>query len=105
MSFLSSKDEGVLAALRRTGSDLTLPHVLRHYLYLSEKAVAERVARQLTGFQVEVRPGTDGSWLLLAIQQCVPSEAAVGRNRTLFERLAKENGGEYDGWEAGVRKK
>jgi hypothetical protein len=102
---MSSKDAPVLAALRKAGSKLDLPHPIRHYLYVPTQSSAEAAARVLRGdgFNAEVQRAALGAqWLVLTTHTMVPSPEAIARTRARFEKLAAEQGGEYDGWEAGI---
>ena len=104
---MDARDAQVLEGLRRAGSKLDQPHSLLHYVYVPAKEKAETVGRQLKkdGLTVEVRQAAMGTdWLVLARHQVVPTDSQIAKLRALFEAVAKEAGGEYDGWEAGVRK-
>jgi hypothetical protein len=92
-----------LAAL----SDAEAPHTILHYVYVPDAEVAASIAGELhlRGFRTEVRLGADGSnWLVLARHEGVPSEALMSSTRRFMEALVGDVGGEYDGWEAEVRR-
>lgn len=79
------------------------PVPVAHYLYFPEEKAAKRAAERLReqGFTTEERLGADEvNWLVLATHRIVPSEATLAAVRTRMENLAREGGGEYDGWEA-----
>ena len=83
------------------------PHVLLHYLYFPRESAARNAANKLChyGFHTEERLGAEGvTWLVLARHDIVPTEAAISAARQLMESLAESCNGEYDGWEAEVRK-
>ena len=107
-------DCGVLKALADHGSDLAKPHHIVYYFYFPSKGVANTVAARLKqqGFgiqRISPAPGPwwkrifdSGSWTCVAETHVVPSEEAIFRTTDLFNAIAAEFGGEYDGWEAGV---
>ena len=104
---MSGTDADVLAALKKAGSRLDLPHPLRHYLYVPSQADADAAAGVLRGegFGATVERAAMGAdWLVLITHQIVPSPENVARTRARFEQLAKQHKGEYDGWEAGIVK-
>ena len=103
---MNSNDAKVLEALRNARVDMSVSHQARHYLYVSDRAVAEQLAQRIgeNGYKSEVHPGVDrGTWLVLAVRIHVLTEAEVTRIRTVFDSLASEFGAEYDGWEVGIR--
>ena len=100
-----SHDQAVLDALAEV-SDLTAPHLVRHYLYVPTRDVADSIQKELEqlGFRVEVRIGAlGGDWLVLASHQIVPLLQTLTSTRELMESLVDPANGEYDGWEAEVR--
>jgi hypothetical protein len=106
-SAVSTADESVLEQLRVAGSDLKLPHQIRHYLYFPTKAIAEGVAEQLRreDYGVDVRRSAHGeSWLVLASHSVMPTAKIIGDIRTHLEAVASAMHGEYDGWDAAVAK-
>ena len=81
------------------------PRDLQHYLYLPTHSTAQGVAHVVTaeGFGVEVRDPLPHStdYLVLAERRSVVlTVAEITAARALFERLAAEHQGEYEGWEA-----
>ncbi len=93
--------------LRESGADLSGPLPIRHYLYFRAPAQAEAAAEAIRRehIDVEVRPSAQGTdWLALAEHRVVVNPDSIGHLRALLEGLAAQNGGEYDGWEAGVEK-
>jgi regulator of RNase E activity RraB len=100
-------DRAVLYELQRAGSDLTLFHHIRHYLYFPTETAARKAAETLRaeGYTVEVERGSDDvSWLALAAHSVIPSIEVITRVRSRLESLAASMRGEYDGWEAAVIK-
>jgi hypothetical protein len=78
---------------------------IHHYLYFPDKLIGERVANvlRLQGYIVDDRLGADDvNWVLLVKSNAVPTSVTIGEQRRLLEQTAKENNGQYDGWEADV---
>ena len=74
----------------------------RHY-FMTVGLVAESVRQELLtrGFSVEISHGGPDKfhWLCLAIREMLPRHAELRRLRSELTRLARDAGGEYDGWE------
>jgi hypothetical protein len=78
---------------------------IRHYLYFSDKANAEKAAQwfQSQGFSVETRLGADGENWLTSVKHPIPTKTEdMEKLRDEMEALAAQLNGEYDGWEATV---
>jgi hypothetical protein len=87
----------------RLVTNVSAVHSFHHYLYFADERSAKNVARILReqGLEVQDRLGADDiNWLVLAQIYAVPTEANISTTAALFERIAAEHGGEYDGWEA-----
>jgi hypothetical protein len=103
---IDDQDQIALNALRESGSDLTQPTEINHYLYFPSQKVAQQVAAVLTkdGYVVKVdmsavpRPGQE--WLALATQTAVPTIAYLRKTRNQLNKIATKFNGVYDGWEA-----
>jgi regulator of RNase E activity RraB len=101
-----SDDRAALAELYQA-SEPGKSHVVRHYLYFPTEDGAAEVASRLkiSGFMTEQRLGADGvNWLVLARHEVVVSEELIEATRLMMVVLAEKVGGEYDGWEAEVRR-
>ena len=88
-------------------SDGETSHLILHYLYTPTGDTARQVASELrgSGFDVQQRLGADGvHWLVLARHEVVPTDQVMASIRRSMETLARTVGGEYDGWEAEVRR-
>jgi regulator of RNase E activity RraB len=99
-------DRLIVEQLRSMGADLSKPREVLHYVYLPSQEAAQAAGSELQakGYSVEVRPaaGPPGPnpWLCLAtIEEVVSVESATAATRSVTA-LAKQHGGEYDGWEA-----
>jgi hypothetical protein len=87
-------------------SDITQPHAITHYLYVSTSGFAAQIAGELAqrGFRTEVeRSGYGNDWLVLAHHEVVPTLKLITVVRRQMEALVATVSGEYDGWEAAVR--
>ncbi|NMO16274.1 ribonuclease E inhibitor RraB [Pyxidicoccus fallax] len=92
-----------LRELLQSTANPSTPHCFQHYLYFPSRDVGTAVAQQLQarGFTVESRLGADGvNWLVLASHHLPLEPRIVEAARSSLEQLAREHGGEYDGWEA-----
>ena len=101
-----SDDSRAIAELAAV-SDEDAAHTILHYIYVPNSEDAASIVGELRhrGFQTEERLGADGSnWLVLARQEAVPSESLMASTRRFMETLVASVGGEYDGWEAEVRR-
>lgn len=82
-------------------------HTIAHYVYVPSPELAASLASELRrhGFRTEECLGGDGlNWLVLARHDAVPSESRMASTRRLMESLVANVEGEYDGWEAEVRR-
>lgn len=98
-----TEEELALRELLQGSAAPNAPHLFQHYLYLPTREEGETVAEQLRarGFTVESRLGADGvNWLVLASHHLLPERQVLEAARSSLEQLAREHGGEYDGWEA-----
>jgi len=103
---VTSDDRAALDAHR--GSSMQAgPHSVLHYLYFPRQQAAILAAGVLRdrGFATEERLGADSiNWLVLARHEIVLSEETIAGVRHVMEDLARQHGGEYDGWEVEVTK-
>lgn len=98
-------DDKTRRQLAQAGGDLTKPTDVVNYLYLPDEPRAQKAGADLrsAGFTVEVRPAARGqNWLTKSNRDMIPSAENIAQMRALFERLANQLGGDYDGWEAAV---
>lgn len=102
----ASPDEQTLAALASAGADLTQPTEVNSYLYLPTEGHAQSAAQILRkeGYSTDVRPPLEGytTWLCLATRQMVPRRDDIAAMSDRLGDIAREFGGEFDGWEAAV---
>ena len=98
-------DKDALNELKQV-SDVTAPHVVKHFLYFPSEQAAKKIGTVLRaqGFEVNDSLGTIyGRWMVIATSEVVPSFDKICELRTLLSSIANELGGEYDGWEAEVQ--
>jgi Regulator of ribonuclease activity B len=93
-----------LRQLEGVGADLTKPRHVLHFLYFAHETNAREAAAaaEHVGYEVTVTaPGEARErWTLRAETTRVVDFTNVAGFRALFERIASEHDGEYDGWEA-----
>ncbi len=104
----ASDDSLVIQELKKSGSNVSKPHDIEFYLYFPNRKVAERASlkiRKLGCSIKKIAPAASGpGWLVLAAKTMIPTESALTQLRGEFDRIARSEKGEYDGWEAGVVK-
>jgi Regulator of ribonuclease activity B len=97
-------DQLNLLHLRGRGADLTKPRHILHFLYFAAEEDAGRATSAIEAAGYDVTLGApDGNanrWSVRAETTRVVDESNVGAFRALFERVAAQHHGEYDGWEA-----
>lgn len=99
-------DDHLLREIARR-SRIDAPRHWVHYVYFADEAGARSAARAIeragwTLQTVDAAANGDG-WVVIADQHdVVVTPASVQSARSLFERVAAEAGGDYDGWEASV---
>src|SRR5215472_3003200 len=93
-----------LAELREQGSRLNLPHPVRGFVVFDEEPAARQAGELLhkEGYRCTVRAAADGTWVITAVINVVPTPGAITRLREQFEAVASANGGTYRGWDAPV---
>ncbi len=101
----ASDDQAVLDQLAAAGSDLSKPHRVEFYLYFPTEQAAREAAERLEaeGFEGEMERSADlSSWLCLVSQRMVPELSGIAATKRRLAAVAREFGGEYDGWETKV---
>jgi hypothetical protein len=91
-----------LDEIRHAGSDPTVPHPTRHFIYVPGVKPAQQLAHLLkkSSRQVEVDTSArKGYWLVVVRQSLVITPEAMTALRDEFEAAAGPLGGEYDRWQ------
>ena len=98
-------DQKALDDLRAAGSDLSRIHAIEFYLHVPSEQDAKAAAKTLQerDFNTVVREEAHGRWLCLGQKSLTPTMEHLTGVRGLFESLAAQYGGKYDGWKAGVQ--
>ncbi|MBO0688907.1 MAG: ribonuclease E inhibitor RraB [Candidatus Dormibacteraeota bacterium] len=93
-----------LQELRMRGSRLDLKQPVRAYLDFAEEAGARAAGEALTkdGYRCALRTAGEGSWVVTAISDLVPTERVITTLREDLEKMAEELGGTYGGWDAPI---
>jgi hypothetical protein len=107
-------DLAVLSELRKHGSDLTQPTNVIYYSYIPAERDARSAAEALChrGFYAMVSEPlgvlSDGTrsddFCVIALAKATPTSAYFRSMRSIFDKLARQYGGTYDGWEAAIVK-
>jgi len=96
-------DQIVVRQLRSLGADLSKPRHVRHFLYFDSEADARAAAEDVHAahYDVSVTAPTDdvAQWMVVGEGYRVIGADTVAGFRALFEQIAADHRGEYDGWE------
>jgi hypothetical protein len=100
-------DRQVLANLENFGAELTRVRETDWFFYFPAEDAARAAATILSehNYQVQINPPepTESSeWCLIVTRETALSKNYVARMTSQFVRLAKEQGGIYDGWGAEI---
>jgi hypothetical protein len=96
-------DAAVIAQLRAAGADLSASRPVDFFLYFPAETAALAAADRLIDAtrEIAVKPAAIGStWLVEVVETMVVDLEAMHARRNEFEGIAREFGGEYDGWGA-----
>jgi len=107
-SALDPGDRQVMAQLQAAGADLTKPRDTVHWLYFPSQAAAERAGQRLAadGYTIDVAPSAEkdsSQWRVRANHLLVVQPSTFSTVRSLMDQVARDGGGDYDGWEAAAR--
>jgi hypothetical protein len=97
-----------MAQLLSAGADLTKPRDTVHWLYFPNQAAAEQAGQRLSagGYTVDVASSAQkdsSDWRVRANHLLVVQPATFPAVRSLMEQVARDGGGDYDGWEAAAK--
>ena len=108
LSGLKNKDILLMGQMAQAGADLNLPRHALYYLYLDSRDAAERAAARGTaaGYLANVReplPEHPDRWSVVCERpDAVLDIPGVIAADDLFQGIADDLGGEFDGWEASL---
>lgn len=94
-----------LDQIRHAGSDPTVPHQTRHFIYVPGVNAAHEVARLVKSPERQVEIDTSaqqGYWLVVVRESLVVTSEAMEALRTEFEAAAHPLGGHYDRWQVDI---
>jgi hypothetical protein len=97
--------ELAIQQLRRAGTDPTVPHQTRHFIYVPGVKAAQTLARQLKNAKRVIDVDTSarqGYWLVVVKQSMIVTPQAMDDLRSEFESAAAPLGGEYARWQVDV---
>ena len=104
----NSLDRETLDAMKANGADLSKPTEISFFLYFPSEHGAAKAAAELrrSGYSAEVRPPLPDfdEWLCYATRRMVPSAEGIEDVRAELESLAGRFSGDFDGWEAAIRR-
>jgi len=105
---LKYRDIALLGQMMKQGADLSRPRHALYYLYFGSREAAESGAApaRAAGYSCEVRdplPAYPNRWALVCERpDAVLDIPGVRQADDLFQGIAHEHDGEFDGWEAAV---
>ena len=106
---LKYKDLLVLGQMLQGGADLTQPRHALYYLYLGSEEAAETAGGRATaaGYRADIRPPTPehpDEWSVVCERDDVVLDPdSVNAADELFQGIADDLGGDFDGWEAALQ--
>lgn len=99
--FPNDPDGHTLKLMHENGADFSKKHGMEFFLYFPDENSAIFAANQIKqlGFEVEIsKNDSDSSWLCSATKMINPGYYALTRLRKIFEQIAAQLNGNYDGW-------
>jgi hypothetical protein len=102
-------DKVVLRQLEAHGADLSKPTRFIHYLLFPdrERAIgAGKLIADHLGYDVRgsAPQQPEGAWIVMAEREEIPTLGNIDRMRQALTLAADQHGGEYDEWEAAIRR-
>ncbi len=98
-------DQAVLNLLSQSSADLKRKRPMTFWLYFPTRKGAGSAGKKLAelGFSCEcVKSAGSKKWLCLASKDVVPRIGSLISIHRSMERIAKQFGGKYNGWETGL---
>jgi hypothetical protein len=97
---LTKRDKAMFEEFRELGTDLSRPRHIDHFFVFPSELAANRLAARLSPPLACIVQHVGGSWTVQASLTMPLTMDLIQKTRPRFEALAKEFGGEYDGWGA-----
>ena len=97
---LTKRDAAMFEEFRAQGTDLSRPRHIDHYFVLPSEVAANRLAARLSPPLTCIVQHVGSAWTVQASLTIPLTVDLIQKTRPRFEALAKEFGGEYDGWGA-----
>jgi len=95
----------VLDEIRQAGSDPTVPHQTRHFIYVPGVKPARRLAQLLkkSSRQIEIDTSArQGYWLVVIRESLIITPETMAALRAEFAATAGPLGGQYDRWQVDI---
>jgi len=109
LSGLRNKDILLMGQMVQAGADLNQPRHALYYLYFGSQDVADQAAARAkaAGYDADVReplPEYPGQWSVVCDRRdALLDVEGVKAADDLFQGIADDLGGEFDGWEASLQ--
>ena len=100
-NFPKDADGAVLKLMIEKGADFSKEHKIEFFFYFPDKKSANIANNRLEklGFHIDISRNKDHyDWLCLATANMLPGYITLNRFRRIFEKLAEDLNGVYDGW-------
>jgi regulator of ribonuclease activity B len=104
-------DRQTIAALKKAGANLELPHLIEHHFVASDRACRDQIIKDDLSAGYEASELTEGVneggapyWYFDLKKKVVPNEDAIFAETLCMTTLALKHSAEYDGWGCNVEK-
>lgn len=101
---LAQQDASIIDSLREISTDLSKPHQVDFYFTFKAEAPAKAASQATTqqGYtEVDLSPSPgDGLWQLQVQRTLVPELKGMNAASQALAAIARQHGGDYDGWSA-----
>jgi Regulator of ribonuclease activity B len=110
-SYIGDENEGdrkVLAQMLQHKADLTRPRHAVFYLYFPNAESAWAASECLSQMDYDARTAakstveSENCWPVIAEKVCIVNAETMATERKVLNEVAKEFGGDFDGWEAAL---
>lgn len=102
VSPLAEEDRLIIKQMKKIGWDLTQQFVVNHYFYFPSEEAQSRAKKTIEqSGAIVTGERKNEKWPIRSSHVIVPAdEAALAEKIAFMTMIAKNEGGEYDGWEA-----